>query len=323
MTEKAKSDIIKAIKNASNIIILTHYEPDGDALGSAIAIARGLEAVGKKVAIPSIDEFPERYRFMSKYWNHWDNSVDKPDIAIVLDSSKYDRINSGKIDVKSLSCPLINIDHHSSNSLFGNLNWVDTDASATGEIIYSLMLKLDLPIDTISANALYIAIMTDTGRFAFGNTTAESLRISSELVKLGANPEMLTNWVYFSYSEEYLRNIGIALFNARSYKDGRILFLTLDQACAKFFSTSLENSEGIIDFAMGVQRVEVAALFKEISSQKVHVSFRSRRGIDINTIAEYFGGGGHPNAAGCTVETDLITAQKTVLEHILRLLGYK
>lgn len=322
-SEKTGADIAKTIRDASSITILTHLEPDGDALGSAIALARGLQAVRKNVSIPLSDEFPERYRFMKGYWNRWKNSPTNPDALLVLDCSKLDRINSDKIDINSLSCPIINIDHHTGNSLFGDINLVDTNASATGEIIYSLMLEMGLPIDEISANALYVAIMTDTGRFAFSNTTVESLRISSELVKLGANPEMLTSQVYFSYSEDYLRNIGIALFNARSYKNGRILFLTLDRAHAKFFSASLEYSEGIIDFAMAVQGVDVAVLFKEISAQKVHVSFRSRRGIDINTIAEYFGGGGHPNAAGCTIEANLITAQKAILESVLKLLGYK
>ena len=313
--------IAKLISESKSIAIFSHKDSDGDSLGSMIALKRSLSQMGKEVFAFAPAEFPARYMFLLKYADNLGYASQKLDIAIALDCSTPERIAWSGFELPG-DVPLINIDHHEGNMDFGNLNWVEPSASAVGEMVFAILEKISAPIDNETASALYVAIITDTGRFSFGNTTAKSLEAASKLCALGANPKFLNSEVYFNFSEEYLRNIGIALFNSRSYHNGRILFLTLDRATTRNFVTLPVDSEGIIDLAMTVKNVDIAALFKEFALDEVHVSIRSRRGIDIGKIAEYYGGGGHPNAAGCIIHGTLTTAQQGVLNQIRKLLGY-
>ena len=314
-------EIVGAIRSGERFTILSHKDPDGDSLGCSVALFRSLSQMGKRVYLPLPEDFPRKYEFMRKYINGFPNSrTDEGDI-IVIDCSCEERINW--LGTERNGRRVISIDHHEDNPNFGDLNWVEPESPAAGDMIFHLLRQLGAPIDEKTASALYVAIMTDTGRFSFSNATPQSFFDAGELVKLGANPRFLTGEVYFNFSEDYLRNIGIALFNAHNYHNGRILFLTLDRATTQSFSTSPENSEGIIDFAMSVRGVDVAALFKEIAPSKIRVSLRSRRGIDISEVAKFFGGGGHPNAAGCTINANLTTAQEAVLEQIRKVLGYR
>ncbi len=321
--ERIPDELITRIQDAKNIIIVSHKNCDGDSLGSVIALQRSLPSMGKNVFVPAPTEFPQRYDFMRKYSNSWGVIPTQYDTIIAVDCSNMERIEWGDIHPEINDAIIINIDHHEVNENFGHINWVNPAEPAVGTMIYKLLRELSVPVDTYTANALYVAIMTDTGRFSFNNTNSDALKIAGELIEFGADPKALTTEVYFNFSESYLRNIGIALFNSRSFHRGRILFLTLDRAAMRNFSTTPEDSEGIIDFAMAVRNVDVAVLFKELAPNRVRLSFRSRRGIDIVKVAEFFGGGGHPNAAGCTINSNLATAQKSVLENIRKLLGYK
>ncbi len=320
--DEIPQDLIDLIERSDSLAILSHKNSDGDSLGSVIALERALTKIGKHIHIPAPTTFPQRYSFMHKYSNGWGNFPNKVDAIISVDCSTPDRIDWGEFQ-RPEGIPLANIDHHDGNQNFGDINWVKPSAAAAGVLVYKLIRSLDIPIDKETASALYVAIMTDTGRFSFSNTNPDALRIASELIEFGAEPKYLTTEVYFNFSEGYMRNIGIALFNSRSFHRGRILFLTLDRATMRSFSTSPDDSEGIIDFAMSVRNVDVAALFKEITSNKIRVSLRSRRGINVAKVAEHFGGGGHPNAAGCTISDNLVMAQTAVLENIRKLLGYR
>ncbi len=315
------SEIVDLFQSEKEFILVSHRDPDGDSIGSTVALFRALSQMGKRVWMPLPEDIPAKYNFMLKYTNGYPNAPADADFVVVVDCSCLERVGAPEslFDGKRI----VNIDHHEDNPGFGNLNWVDPEAPAAGDMIFGLLKTISAPIDDKTASALYVAIMTDTGRFSFNNATPRAFFDAGELVQLGADPRYLTGQVYFNFSEDYLRNIGIALFNAHSYHDGRILFLTLDRATTRSFSTSPENSEGIIDFAMSVRGVDVAALFKEISTDKIRVSLRSRRGIDISRVAKFFGGGGHPNAAGCTIHANLATAQEAVLEQIRKLLGYR
>ncbi len=312
-------DIVELILERERIAVLSHVDADGDSLGSSVALQRALGQMGKKAFIPAPLDFPPRYSFLRKYANGWGAPVE-PDLLVVLDCSRPHRIDWGGL-TRPEGVPMINIDHHDDNSRFGDLNWVDPGAAAVGQMVYSLLRALGAPIDERTASALYVALMTDTGRFSFGNTTADALSVAAELVRLGADPKFLTTEVYFNFSEEYVRNIGIALFNSKSFFGGRVLFLTLDRATTRNFATSMDEAEGIIDFAMAVRCVDVAALFRELAPRRISVSLRSRRGIDISQVARFFGGGGHPNAAGCTIKESLAAAQQAVLLQVKRLLG--
>lgn len=314
-------NIIELISRSNSIVVVSHINGDGDSLGSIIAFKRAFTRLGKDIYLPAPEVFPRRYAFMQRYTNGWRHVPRKCDLIVALDCSISERIDWGKFQAPQ-NVKLINIDHHDGNPNFGDFNWVEPSVSAVGELVFELLEEFSAPIDESSANALYTAIMTDTGRFSFGNTTSHSMQVAAKLIALGADPKYLTTEIYFNFSEEYLRNIGIALFNSRSFHDGRILFLTLDKATTRNFSTSLDDSEGIIDFAMAVRNVDIAALFKELEPDRIRVSMRSRRGVAVNEIAKSFGGGGHPNAAGCTISGNLAIVQQAILTAIKKLLGY-
>jgi len=314
-------EMLSVLRTSKQIVGLMHIGADGDSIGSLIAFQRAFTKLGKKVYIPAPDYVPARYQFMQKYANGWGYIEDGIDAIVVIDCSSSARIDWGNFE-RIDGVPLLNIDHHEGNPDFGDFNWVDPSRAAAGIMVYELLKKLSATIDEKSANALYVALMTDTGRFAFSNADFETFQIAAELVELGASPKYLTSEVYFNFSEDYLRNIGIALFNSRSFHGGRILFLTLDRATMRNFSTSPENSEGIIDFAMAVRDVDVAVLFKELGPNKICVSLRSRRGLDICRVAERFSGGGHPNAAGCTINNNLAYTQKVILNLTRKVLGF-
>ena len=312
--------IVDALSRSRRIVALSHADSDGDSLGCLIALKRALECIGKEVFLPAPNSFPRRYAFMRKYTDGWGCIPQQCDAVLIVDCSIRDRIDWGEFR-RNENIQLLNADHHESNTLYGDINWVDASSASAGEMIFKILNALHAPIDDTAAAALYIAIMTDTGRFSFANTTPNAMRTAAQLIALGANPKFLTAQVYFDFSEEHLRNIGIALFNSRSYNSGRIVFLTLDIATTRNLSTSPDDSDGIIDFAMAVRNVDVAALFREVSSKQVRVSLRSRRGINISEVARFFGGGGHPNACGCIIEGNLAMAQEAILNQIRRILG--
>ncbi len=314
-------EVSDAVANAQNIVAVMHTGADGDCLGAIIALQRSLSAMGKKIYIPAPLNIPPRYELLKKYYYGFGSQPQDYDLVLAVDCSSPDRIDWGAFtrdDSKTFIC----IDHHDGNPNFAHINWVVPECAAAGAMIFALLKKIDAPIDAASASALYISLLTDTGRFSFNNTNAEVLRTASELVELGADPKFITSEIYFNFEEDYLRNMGIAFFNSRSFHGGRVLFLTIDRAMTRNFATHPENSEGIIDFALSVKDVDVAVLFKEIEANLIRVSLRSRMGLDISAIANKFGGGGHPNAAGCTILANLTAAQREVLRWTEKLLGY-
>lgn len=317
-------EISTILRENENFLVLTHKEPDGDALGSTLAIRQFLaEQWGKNVCMPAPVNWPGRYSFLKKHCNG--NKIANPedtDCILFLDSSSPDRIDWGDLDSDAFAAvPKVVIDHHEEGIPFGDINWIDKSSAAVGEMIYDILLDIGAEITPEIAECLYLAILTDTGRFTYSNTSAESLRISAELIEAGKiDPSEIASQVYFNYSEEYLRNIGIALYNSRTYRDARIVLLTLDKASVRSFSTTFDETEGIVDLAMSVRGVELAALFKEVSTNVNRVSMRSRGLVDIGALAKELGGGGHFNAAGCTLRMPLSLAREVILDRFERYL---
>ncbi len=325
MTMKSKNDIIEAIHRLDSFLIMGHVDPDGDSLGSSLALALYLlEQAGKRAYMPAPVNWPGRYGFLEK---HRDGTGEMPkekvDAVIILDCSSADRVDWGQLDPRDYEESLfIVIDHHEEGKAFGDINWIDPESAAVGEMVFDILDALDAEITTPIAESLYMAIVTDTGRFTHSNTTARSMQICAELIERGnICPSKLTGEVYYSFSEEYLRNIGIALYNSRIYMDARIVFLTLDRASVRSFSTTFDETEGIVDLAMSVKGVELASLFKEIGQNMIRVSLRSRGKIDVGALAKELGGGGHRNAAGCTLKMPLSLAREVILDKFEDLLG--
>jgi len=309
--------VIDAISEGERFVILGHRDPDGDSLGSMLAISAFLrEQFRKESFMPGPLDWPEKFFFLEKHLNGAGKPFDgNIDTLLILDCSAENRIDWANVEPNSFpEARRIVIDHHREGEPFGDVNWIDPRASATGEMIFNILEALGAQFTSDIAESIYSAILTDTGRFTYSNTTAKSLEICAKLVQAG-NLDLadITSQVYYNFSEEYLRNIGIALYNTRVYRDSKILLLTLDKASVKSFSTTFDDTEGIIDFAMSVRGVEVAALFKEISRNVIRVSLRSRGKFDVGAIAVEMGGGGHHNAAGCTMEMPLSLARDVIL----------
>lgn len=311
-------EIIKTIREKNKFLILGHVDPDGDSLGSMLALSLFLtEQIEKTVFMHAPSSWPLRYGFLEKHRNGTGTPpFGEVDCIFILDCSSPERIDWGGLNPDDFSeIKKIVIDHHAEGYPFGAINWIDKKAAAVGEMIYDILVEFGAEITPGIAESLFCAITTDTGRFTFNNTTARSLQICSELVSRGfVNPSFIASQIYFNYSEEYLRNIGIALYNSRTYYNSCIVLLTLDRASVRSFSTTFDESEGIVDLAMCVRNAEVAALFKEIGKNNIRVSLRSKGLIDVGALASELGGGGHFNAAGCTLQMPLSLAREVILD---------
>ena len=309
--------VIDALESGKNFLILGHKDPDGDSLGSVLALSNFLrDQAGKYAFMPAPVDWPGRYRYLEKHKNGAGLPLpDDIDTVVILDCSAQKRVDWGTLDPDSFSAvKKVVIDHHEEGEPFGDVNWIDPKAAAAGEMVFDVLSILGAHFTEGIAESLYSAILTDTGRFTFSNTTSRTFDICARLVEEGGiNPSAIAERIYSNLSEEYLRNMGIALYNTRAYLGSKILLLTLDKASVRSFSTTFNDTEGIIDLAMRVRGVEVAALFKEFKRNVIRVSLRSRGKVDVGSLAAELGGGGHHNAAGCTIDMPLSLAREVIL----------
>ncbi len=312
------SEIIKLIKESENIAILSHAAPDGDSIGSSLALYNSIISIGKKAKVIIDDDVPVIYRFLKNADEIcYVDTVDKFDLAIVLDSSGVDRLgNSSKYLVNK---KVVNIDHHISNTGFGTYNIVHTDAAATAEIIYKIIIKMGIRIDKDIAGCLYAGIVTDTGKFQYSNTTSETHQIASELLKHGVNSSEFFKLIYQNITKEKTKLIGESINIMEFYCEDKISVITLSKE--QFLKTGAkeEDTEGIIDFARDINSVELALLFRESKDGNIKISFRSKDYINVNVFAGKFGGGGHKSAAGATVSGDIISVKEKVLSKAFEL----
>jgi len=211
---------------------------------------------------------------------------------------------------------IINMDHHADNSSFGEINYVDPQASALGEIIYELLAYAGYRLNKLTATQLYAAILTDNGRFRFSNTTPKALRIGAELVALGANPKEINSQIYYNNSNSALKLLGFLLLNLETFADGKISSLVIDQRTLSQLKVSNEDTEGFVDYSLFLKGAEVGVLFTQKNDSKTKVSLRSQNSFDVSALARAFGGGGHKNAAGCTVSQDLNSTKELILKKI-------
>ena len=310
------------ILKKDNILIVSHTVPDGDAIGSQMALGNFIESKGKKVMLVNQDEIPSRYRFLDpqrRIRKSFEGFY--PDLVLALECSNLNRIGRLK-DMIPKESTIINMDHHPDNTLFGSINYLDPQASAMGEIIYDLLKSAGYSFDLNTANALYTSILTDTGRFSFSNTTFRSLMICSELIKLGIDPKLINDQLYFNHSEGCLKLLGSILGNLKLLGNGKYCFLSIAHKLLKAFRVTPQDTEGFVDYTLFLERAVVGAFFLETSQNVVRVSLRSNSSVDVGTIAKYFGGGGHRNASGFTLNESIENAKKKVNKEILRILQY-
>ena len=303
--------IAEAIREHDRYLVTTHENPDGDALGSLLAAKLTLEQLGKNVVIYLAGDtpLPREYDFMDLEELSREVPADAHErVVLAVDCANERRLGPDP-SVLERAALVIDIDHHHDNSRFGQLNHIEPGASSTGEIMRDLIRELDVALTPEIAEALYIAIVTDTGRFQYANTTAKALRVAAELVEAGADVHRVFQGIYENVAFAKLKLIAKALEHARVFEGGRVIVSHLEREDFDAVGAEEPYSEGIIDYLRAVEGAEIAALIREPPTQNGptrRVSLRTTtEGIDVSQIARKSGGGGHQMAAGFSSEASV------------------
>ena len=315
--------IIDIIEKHDNFLLTSHQDPDGDSIGSLIGLAEFIENLGKRVVIFNEGRLPAKYKFLDpKGKIHFAPSAIefKPEIAIVLECPEYERIGFVQ-DLIDDNMTLINIDHHPRNRYYGDLNYNDESSCAVAEILYEMIRTNEHKITPVIAEAFYAAIASDTGRFKFTNTGPKCFKTASELASAGANPKLIADKIFSSYSAGTIRLLGHLLQSLEMKADGKICVLKLRLADLLKYDVMVEDTEGIVDYSLTIEGVKVGIFFKERDANTVKVSLRSQNGIDISKFAIMKGGGGHANAAGFTIALPFDEASNKVIDEVTEFLN--
>jgi phosphoesterase RecJ-like protein len=312
------AEIGDALRKHQRFAILSHVRPDGDALGSQLALGLCLKQLGKEVKIWNEDGLLEKYSFLAggSLLTEPPSQPEEFEVAIALDTATYERLGTPLKAVHNAKL-WINIDHHSSNPGYGDLVYIDPIAPATGQILFELIRSENLPLDPDVAENLFAAITTDTGSFQYPNTTARTFEIAAELVRCGVDVGRLSQQVYESYPRRRVELLRALLTTMRFEGGGRVASFKLSLAMAAEIGAKPEDNEGLIDHIRAIEGVIVAVFFEELTDGKVRVSMRSKsEAADVCAICQRFGGGGHKLAAGARVRGSLKEVESQVLEAI-------
>lgn len=317
--------IKKKIIQSSSFVVATHISPEADAIGSQLAMYRLLQNLNKKVKLvlddkipPNLDFFPDIKKIRSP--SDYKLNPAEYDALIVLDTPSVSRL--GKLEELITEFNLvINIDHHVSNTRYGDIVWVEDDRSSTGEMLYDLYKIFRVRLDYKSALYIYSAIITDSGCFRHAGTSPRTHKIAADLLELGIKPYWVYSQIYERNTLNKIRILGICLENV--HEDNGIVWVEITEKMLKKYKTQREDVEGVIDFLRTIQKAEVAVVFQEVEGG-VKVTFRSRNPhIDVNKIAKYFGGGGHKMASGCKLAGNLRDVRERVIKVIKKFINKK
>jgi phosphoesterase RecJ-like protein len=296
--------IAELLRRENRFLIITHYRPDGDAIGSQLALAILLTNLGKHVTAWNDDPVPAKFRFLPH-----SNLIQPPpaepqdfDVVIAVDVSTWQRAGTGTERIRARK-HFINIDHHVSNEKFADINWIVPEAPASGQVVYRLIKDGGFTLTREIAACLFTAIYTDTGQFSYASTTGECLRIAAELVETGLNVGDISRHVYESYPYARVRLLQKALADLKLTNHNRVAYTWVTCDMYEESGAKREDTEGLIDYARSIDGVLVALLFEEMAEPgKIRVSLRSKHPqVDVNAIARHFGGGGHREAAGLRI----------------------
>lgn len=329
MQQAQISKIAKIIKKYHNFIITSHTNLDGDALGSELALYFILKQMGKEAKIVNQDQVPYIYEFMPgveeilcsvKLGKDFVLEIENDAVLIVLDSSNLERIGNIPVEIDKFRL-IMNIDHHSSNTSFGHINYIDANSSSVGEIIYQLSKELNCEINEQIAISLYVSIMTDTGSFRYANTRDKTFQTACFLVKAGANPHLIANQIYNNNKISALRLLGETLLKIEIDPNSNIAWSIVTREMFEKNNAREEETEGIVDKMLSIKNIQVSVLFRETAEGKIKISFRSKDDFNVDHFSRAFGGGGHPNAAGCQLEGNRDDIVKTVIEKLAKALN--
>lgn len=306
--------VIDLIEKHSRFAITSHIRPDGDSLGSSLALCWILRGLNKDAEVIMCDSVPHSYsRLPGANEVRVVKDIDREyDAVFVIECSDVTR--PGLPSLKDQF--VVNIDHHSTTALFGDLNWIDSTAAAVGEMIYNLAKAIGAKITPEVASCVYAALLTDTGSFHFSNTTERTFKIASDLVKYGAQPAKLSQAIFYNYPYAKIMLVGAVLSTLQRDESGRIAWITMTKEAQELSGATEDDSDGIITYPLTVGDVEAVAFFRELSSSTYRTSLRSKNRVNVARVAEHFGGGGHANAAGFTVKADFDELSREVIERL-------
>jgi phosphoesterase RecJ-like protein len=313
------AEIAAALARAERVLICGHVMPDGDSLGSVLAMGIILETMGKKVTMAGADQAPVIYSFLPRLEKYRAGLPPEGeyDTLVVLDCSVPDRLGDGFKELLDSDLVVINLDHHVSSVHFGKYNYIEPAASAVGEIIYDLINEMGLEITLDIALCLYTAIVTDTGSFQYDNTSPDTLRRVAKLMEIGVPAAKVNTLIYEERPKAVFFLLGSALSTLTASPCGKVCWMTVTLEMLQNSSASDEHTEGLVNYAKSVRGVQVGMLFREIKEGSYKISFRSKDVVDVNRLATPFGGGGHPHAAGCLIQGDLKEIKEKVISAAL------
>jgi phosphoesterase RecJ-like protein len=309
------NQIIQQLKNSRRVFIASHANPDGDAVGSLVAMGALLDAMNIQNILYNESPIPAVYRFLpsvERIQQQIDAKIDF-DTAVILDCGSIERIGNAHALLSSKPVVIINIDHHTTNAFFGNYQFIDQTACATAELVYRLIKKMSIAFNSVMATSIFTGIVTDTGSFRFSNTNQAAFAICNEMVQLGVAPYQVAKHLYGTYSLGRIKLLNLALDSIEISRNGKLSIMTLTQGMMQETGTHPEDADGLINYARRIEDVKVAALIQEQSNgqkpstaaKSFHVSLRSDGSVDVATIAARYGGGGHSAAAGFTIQSTM------------------
>ncbi len=321
-TPRIITRIIEGIRNSRTICIVGHIRPDGDCVGSQLGLALALRSEGKKVVCWNENFIPQKLKFLDP-----DGLFQKPrrgmkfDCVIATDCASFERLGTAGACVNKRKL-LINIDHHESNTRYGDLNWVSAREPSCGELIFRLLKTARWPITKPIADCLFTAVSTDTGSFQYPTTRPGTFHVGAELVTRGANLAKICDEVYQSYPLPRARLLKHVYSHFHLTHDNRIAYLWLKKADFDRTGAAPDDTEGLIDHIRDIEPVVVACVFEEIEPELTRISLRSKNGkVNVNDIASQFNGGGHSAAAGARIPGKPLSVQRKVIAAIKKALN--
>lgn len=308
-------EAIKTIDKYNSIFIASHINPDGDNIGSCIALYLALKKLGKKVSLLRSDSLPKSFSFLKGFecFEEYDGS--KADLFIILDCADKGRLGHNVEVFENVKYSL-NIDHHKSNTNFADLNIVDDKSPSTAEMVYKLITQLKIPLDKNMAEAIYTGISTDTGKFSYDSVTSNTHRIVANLLDLGVEFNKININLYESTPLNKMELKIDSLSTLKLYFDNTVATVRVTKDMLSKTNTSMDDTNGIVEEIRRISGVEVACLLKEVEDDRIKISMRSKQSFDVSRVCEDLGGGGHIRASGCTIIDSIDNAEKIVIDTI-------
>jgi len=305
--------VLREIEQRSAFVLTSHARPDGDAIGSVLALYQILKQMGKSTFVVMSDAVPliyARLPYANVVMHCQKLPENTPEAVIILECDGIQRTRLYGLEGRFL----INIDHHHSARAFADVNWIDSKACAVAEMVHCLARATGVKITPEIATCLYTAVLTDTGSFCFSGTNDRTFDLALQLVRSGANPVDIAHTVYFSNPTSKMRLLGAALSNL--HREGGLAYMHISLSEMERSGGLEEDCEGLVNYALGIQGVEVALFFRELEDGRYRVSLRSKGQVNVAAVAEQFGGGGHSCASGCAVSGPLATSLELILTQL-------